>query len=365
VHHGAGIAVVADPAAPRGDRLALAHASGDMHLPPAGTILVLRAEPSALYRALGVDRFHCEQSFRPARDRLAAAGLAVCDPPGASTDRDDADAPPDAPAAAAIVTATRQRAESLGLIARALARVAPGARVVVNGAKADGVDGLMRQVAAAIPLAGSFPKAHGKLFWFARPEALPEAVEGWADGYALRPNDDGFITGPGMFSPDHVDPGSRRLAAVFDARLLGRVADLGAGWGWLAARALAGSPAITALDLHEAEARALAAARCNVTDPRAAFHWSDVARLDRPREGYDWIVTNPPFHQGRAAEPALGATFIAAAARLLKPSGRLLLVANRALPYEAVLSRAFARHDTLTEDAAYKVIEASHPRKVR
>jgi hypothetical protein len=138
-----------------------------------------------------------------------------------STDRDDADAPPDAPAAAAIVTATRQRAESLGLIARALARVAPGGAVVVNGAKADGVDGLMRQVAGAIPLAGSFPKAHGKLFWFARPEALPEAVGGWADGYALRPNDDGFVTGPGMFSPDHVDPGSRRLAAVFDARLSG------------------------------------------------------------------------------------------------------------------------------------------------
>jgi 16S rRNA (guanine1207-N2)-methyltransferase len=365
VHHGAGIAVLADPAASRGDRLALAHASGDLHLPPTGTILVLRAEPSALYRAIGVDRFRCEQSFRPARDRLAAAGLVIGDDLGEVTESEGVDAPPDVPAAAAIVTATRQRAESLGLIARALARVAPAGAVVVNGAKADGVDGLMRQVAGVIPLAGSFPKAHGKLFWFARPQALPEAVGGWAEGYALRPNSDGFVTGPGMFSPDHVDPGSRRLAAVFDARLAGRVADLGAGWGWLAARALAGSPTITALDLHEAEARALAAARRNVTDPRAAFHWSDVARLDRPREGYDWIVTNPPFHQGRAAEPALGATFIAAAARLLKPGGRLLLVANRALPYEAALSRAFARHASLTEDGTYKVIEASQPRKVR
>ena len=86
-----------------------------------------------------------------------------------------------------------------------------------------------------------------------------------------------------MFSPDGVDPGSRRLAEAFAGRLKGRVADLGAGWGWLAQAALARCPEIAELDLYEAEALALDAARANVTDPRARFHWTDVARLGPAR----------------------------------------------------------------------------------
>ena len=89
---------------------------------------------------------------------------------------------------------------------------------------------------------------------------------------------------------------------------------------------------------------ALDLARANLErlrDPSRAvafgFHWHDVATGLPAR--YDFIVSNPPFHQGRADEPDLGRAFIAAAAAALKPGGRLWLVANRHLPYEAVLAR--------------------------
>ena len=75
------------------------------------------------------------------------------------------------------------------------------------------------------------------------------------------------------------------------------------------------------------------------------------------------MIANPPFHQGRAAEPDLGAAFIAAAARILKPSGQLFLVANRQLPYEAVLAIAFREWEKLSEDGTYKVMHASRPRR--
>ena len=78
---------------------------------------------------------------------------------------------------------------------------------------------------------------------------------------------------------------------------------------------------------------------------------------------YDAVIANPPFHQGRAAEPDLGAAFIAAAARILKPSGRLLLVANRQLPYEAAVAAAFRHWEKLAEDGVYKVIQAERPRR--
>jgi 16S rRNA (guanine1207-N2)-methyltransferase len=332
----------------RDDRLALGWEAGELPLPEEGPIAVLRAGESEIYRLAGKDRFLLQQGDRPMHDRLAAQGLAVS---------------PEVPAgaAAAIVVTTRFRGDALGAVAQALEIVPPGGIVAVTGARSDGIDATMRQIGAVLPIEGRMSKAHGRVFHLRRPEAIPEPVRGWAEDYALKPNAAGFTTGPGMFSPDHPDPGSERLAALVAGRLSGRVADLGAGWGWLAARILATNPEIEALDLHEAEARAVEAARLNVRDPRASFHWSDATRLSGSR--YTWVVTNPPFHRGRAAEPGIGAAFIAAASRILLPAGRLTLVANRSLPYEAPLAAAFKSVETLAEDASYKVIEAGRPRR--
>ncbi len=78
---------------------------------------------------------------------------------------------------------------------------------------------------------------------------------------------------------------------------------------------------------------------------------------------YDAIFSNPPFHEGRAAEPELGRAFIHAAVRTLKPSGEFLMVANRQLPYEATIAELFTTSDRLWEDRSYKVIAASRPRR--
>ncbi|HET9067114.1 MAG TPA: methyltransferase [Amaricoccus sp.] len=334
------------------DRLALAVASRALDVPASGAILVLRAAPSAFLDLVPRDRLHCVQGFRPLHDSLAAVGLAVT-----------AAVPEDFPSPAmAVVNLTRSRAENLGNVAAALGALLPDGTLVVTGAKGDGIDSLARQLARAIPLEGTFVKAHGRVVWLTRPAALPRDVAAWAAAAEPRRNPEGFLTAPGMFSPDHADPGSRRLAAVVGGRLSGRVADLGAGWGWLAQAVLAASPAIAELDLHEAEAIALDAARANVSDPRARFHWSDVARLGGTAP-YDAVIANPPFHQDRAAQPELGVAFIAAAARILKPAGQLFLVANRQLPYEAALDAAFRDGEKLGEDAAYKVLRAARPRR--
>ncbi len=60
---------------------------------------------------------------------------------------------------------------------------------------------------------------------------------------------------------------------------------------------------------------------------------------------------NPPFHAGRSADPTMGQGFIAAAAKRLKPGGKLLLVANRQMPYEAGLKALFKSVQPLEDDA--------------
>jgi 16S rRNA (guanine1207-N2)-methyltransferase len=122
--------------------------------------------------------------------------------------------------------------------------------------------------------------------------------------------------------------------------------------------------AVEELHLVEASHTALECAKSNVQDKRAQFHWADARGWKAPGP-LDGVVMNPPFHTGRAAEPALGQAFIATAARLLTPSGKLWLVANRHLPYETVLAEKFAKVEELAGDNRFKVLLAERPRRSR
>jgi 16S rRNA (guanine1207-N2)-methyltransferase len=160
---------------------------------------------------------------------------------------------------------------------------------------------------------------------------------------------------PGVFAWDRVDAGTMALAQVLPP-LKGAGADLGCGYGALAAVVLR-SPAVTALRLIDLDRRAVEAARRNVDDPRATFDWAD-ARTVEAQGDLDFVVMNPPFHDGGAEDRRLGQAFIRQAAAMLKKGGVLWLVANRHLPYEADIAAAFKRSRPVADQGGYKVIEA-------
>ncbi|WP_121632873.1 class I SAM-dependent methyltransferase [Tropicibacter alexandrii] len=258
------------------------------------------------------------------------------------------------PYAAAIVTLGRDRTRNESRIAEA-ARVAPEGLVVVDGAKTDGIESILKVVKKTVPVLGQVSKAHGKCLWFEADAALqalakPERTQNAA----------GFWTAPGVFSADKPDPGSVALAGALPA-LKGTVGDLGAGWGWLSAQILQ-QDAIKALHLVEAEKLALDCAQVNITDPRAKFHWADATRWMSPAL-LDVVVMNPPFHAGRKGDPSLGQAFIAAAARNLAPGGKLYMVANRHLPYEQTLAECFRDHAEIEGTSAFKILTASRPKR--
>jgi 16S rRNA (guanine1207-N2)-methyltransferase len=253
--------------------------------------------------------------------------------------------------AAALVVLPRAREAQKALIAEAAA-LAP--LMLVDGQKHDGVAAIERAVKAEAPLAGSLAKAHGRLFWL-------EAAR-FPDWIAQDRRVGGFVTRPGVFSADGPDKGSLALVEALPP-LSGTVADLGAGWGFLARHVL-DSPAVTRVHLVETDAVALDCACENVTDPRAEIHWADATSW-RPSAPVDNVVSNPPFHVGRAGDPGLGRAFISAAARMLAPSGSFWMVANRHLPYEAELAADFAQVEEAGGDGGFKVIHARRPRRDR
>ncbi len=317
---------------------------------PEGPVLFIRPSAGIPQELAAREGFVCEQGFRPVADRLEARGFTVV--PVA-----------EGRFAGAMVELTRNRAENMANVARALRLVAPDGVVLVSGNKTDGVDSLLKAVRKVTDISGVLSKSHGKVFWLSG--AVPVAFADWEAAAGPKRNPAGYLTAPGMFSPEKIDTGSEMLARYFDKSVKGTVADLGAGWGYLAQQALATCDKIGTLDLYEAEYSALEAARSNVTDPRARFHWADVATLGKPATPCQTVISNPPFHQSRAAEPSIGIGFIAAAARLLKPSGQFLMVANRQLPYETALEAHFKHWEILEQDRAFKVIRARRPKTVR
>lgn len=311
-------------------------------VPPEGRILLLRPRATHDLSELPRARLHLVQGFRPDFEALTAQGYSVSPEPDGSY-------------AAAFVFVPRARAEAEALLAEAAARVAPGGPIWVDGAKTDGIDAILKALRARLPVDEPISKAHGKIFRFAAPG--PDVLADWqARPFGPAP---GFVSRPGLFSADGVDRGSALLGAALPARLPARVADLGAGWGWLAAQIL-GREGVEECHLIEAEHAALAAARENIADPRARFHWAD-ARSFRPAAKFGAVVMNPPFHVGRAAEPGLGLAFIAAAQAMLAPSGTLYMVANRHLPYVAYLKTLFREVDELGDDPGFRLIRATRP----
>jgi 16S rRNA (guanine1207-N2)-methyltransferase len=234
--------------------------------------------------------------------------------------------------------------------------LAPGGRLVCAGSNDDGAASLQRNADKVLGLDDSLSKFHCRVFWLTKGERSPPDY--WQG--LTRPHlvSGGWISQPGLFSWDRIDDGSALLAAHLPEDVAGTVADFGSGWGFLSREVLARCSGVTRLDLIDAEHLALEMARQNITDPRAAFHWLDLATEPAPAL-YDAIICNPPFHAGRAAEPALGQGFIEAAAKALKIGGRLFLVANRGLPYEALLRTRFATVEMLADNIKFKVWRAT------
>ncbi|EKF19449.1 class I SAM-dependent methyltransferase [Nitratireductor pacificus] len=310
-------------------------------------VLFLGAPGGLLLPADFAGQLSAVQGFRPDYLALQQAGFAVSpEPQGESYDL-------------ALVLLGRHRRENELLLAQALRRTRPGALIAAACAKKDGGGSVRKRMAGLLPLEDHASKHHGVVFWLRRPESLePGLVAELADGGDAA---DGFATAAGGFSDDGVDPGSALLVECLPDDLSGRVADFAAGWGYLSVAAAGRASDVKSIDLYEAHHASLEAARRNMAagapQMPVRFFWHDL--LGEPvDERYDVILMNPPFHRSRAAEPDMGHGMIAAAAKALKPRGRLFLVANRQLPYEESLQKHFAAQGELRRDTVFKVLWA-------
>ncbi len=325
----------------RSARLEMALDTGVLTLPASGQIAVYQPAQGDDLSALPQDRMRLITPMRPDHAAFAAQGFAM---DGAGPD------------GAALVCLPRAKSLAYALIHRAMAGLAPGGILVLDGQKLDGIEAVLKDIKGlGLRMGEVLSKAHGKLVVLEK-TAMPEA---WADRESVI--DGGFITVPGVFSADGPDRASVLLAQALPAKLPPHMVDFGAGWGLLS-RAVLARDSVKSLDLIEADARALDCARKNVVDERARFLWEDVTTF-KPPKNWSGAVMNPPFHATRAAEPTIGMAFLRAAHRGLTPDGQLWMVANRHLPYGPLLAELFQKVEEVGGDGAFRIVRAEAPRK--
>lgn len=248
---------------------------------------------------------------------------------------------------------TVERRYALALALRALK---PGGRLTALAPKDRGGARLAKELAAFGCAPAEEARRHHRICTAPRPET-PQGLDAAIDEGGPRHVDNlALCTQPGIFSWDRLDPGSALLLATLPP-LRGRGADLGCGLGLLA-RAVLASDAVTGLACIDIDRRAVEMARRNLGDSRASVRWADIRQPDPDLAKLDFVVMNPPFHDGGAEDRALGQSFIARAAGALRHGGALWLTANAHLPYERVLGEAFAEVTLRASANGYKVYEA-------
>ena len=240
-------------------------------------------------------------------------------------------------------------------LALALKALRPGGRLDVMAPKDKGGSRLGKELKAFGLDVAETAKAHHRRCIVIRPDTvdgLEAAIE--VGGPRIVPGLEAWSQ-PGIFAWDRIDPGSALLAQHLPA-MKGEGVDLGCGYGALATVALR-SATVTKLKLVDIDRRAIRAARQNIDDPRAKVWWADVRTLEASGDK-DFVISNPPFHDGGAEDRRLGQAFIRKAAELLKKGGVAWIVANRHLPYEAELNAAFKRVRLVADAGGYKLFEA-------
>lgn len=253
----------------------------------------------------------------------------------------------------------KQKEEAQHDLAQCITRVKDGGLVIAaasNDANGNRIESWMKELGLAPQ---SMSKNKARVCWAIK-NGVNDTATAWIDAgraRAITMDGEEWTTVPGIFGWNRIDAGSKLLAAHLPADLSGNGADFGCGYGYLS-RAILGRPNVKILHGIDADVRAVACAKRNCADARFVSRCADLSRPVDGIGGLDFIVMNPPFHEGKSTVPLLGRAFIVAAAESLRHGGVLYMVANAHLDYEAILKTQFSRLEKLAETGGFKVFRA-------
>ena len=160
----------------------------------------------------------------------------------------------------------------------------------------------------------------------------------------------------GVFSREHVDPGSLLLLKHAELPVHGDILDLGCGYGILGIGAALLSPGahVVLVDVNE-RAADLARGNCRRYNLANAEVVTGDAREVLGDRVFDTVLCNPPYRAGKALVMSL----LGDAARRLRPGGAVWLVGRTKQGVKTLardITSLFARVETVTIKGGHRVV---------
>jgi len=249
----------------------------------------------------------------------------------------------------------------------------PGGRLYVAGPNRGGIKPAIADASALY--GGGLTLAYkggSRVALFYRPESRPDlppdfAVAGVHEGEfeSLEAEVDGqtypIAALPGVFARRGLDEGTRLLLSALTVHPDDRVLDVGCGYGIIGMVAAMRRPSAS-VTMVDADLLAVACARETLRRNGLA-ETVRVVLGDGPQalegERFTLIVSNPPFHAGHEVTLDIAHSFVAEAFEALEMRGRLILVANRFLPYHRAMEATFGEVEVLAQTSLYRVLAAT------
>jgi 16S rRNA (guanine1207-N2)-methyltransferase len=266
-----------------------------------------------------------------------------------------------------LVQVPKGRGYSRALLYTTLRSLRVGAPIFVAGSNTGGANTALSDLETlskqSVPTLAT--KARHRIFSVACPAELETPAE-WEAPWEARRHSFTILdqtyelyTQPGVFSHDHLDPGTSLLIETLIPHLKefpkdAQILDAACGYGILG---MAMQRELSTSRVGFADVDLLALGCLKQSLPSAMIVPADLSQSPvLPQAPFDLILCNPPFHQEHAKDLSFMHGFAPHARRVLSGSGKFALVANSFLPYRDLLRPHFGSVETLICTPVYQVL---------
>ncbi|UUO24024.1 methyltransferase [Colwellia sp. M166] len=168
---------------------------------------------------------------------------------------------------------------------------------------------------------------------------------------------------PGVFSQNALDTGTEVLLAHLPKNMSGKVLDFGCGAGVISAYIATVYPE-TKLSLVDVSALALHSAQTTLTLNQLTGEYIASDSLSNVQERYNFVISNPPFHQGVKTHYAATEHFLAQIKQNLHKNSCVTIVANSFLKYAPIMEQAIGKTQTLAIEKGFAIYQCELNNKI-
>jgi 16S rRNA (guanine1207-N2)-methyltransferase len=185
-------------------------------------------------------------------------------------------------------------------------------------------------------------------------------IEKWFHYYSVNVDQLTFKVAalPGVFSQAKLDIGTQVLLNNLPNNISGDVLDFGCGAGVIACFVGLQSHD-TKLTLADVSALAIASSKKTLTINNLTGNIIATNSLSNITGHYQYVISNPPFHQGIKTHYAATESFLAGIKKHLNKQGKLIIVANSFLKYQPIIEDSIGKTDKACIQQGFTIYHVS------